>query len=257
MCETLCLRAFFNFLQMKNQNEYSYSERNIIFSLLMMCSGILGAYAFIRTGVFCNAQTANIVLMGIEFGHGQWLQGAYYLIPFAAYMFGALISELLTLKLTDTGVFKWNTYLIFIEMMVLFAIGFIKLPESPDQSVSIKIVQISINFIASMQFTAFKRSQGIPMASTFCTNHIRQIGVSLAKALNDRNLEALRRGVIHFSLIVYFFVGAAALTLVSSLLGEKAIWLGIIPLAIVLALLIYGDLEMHKQHVRANQFPTV
>ena len=41
-----------------------------------------GGYTFtLRGGVFCNAQTANVVLMAIAFGQGRWGEGAYYLIP--------------------------------------------------------------------------------------------------------------------------------------------------------------------------------
>ncbi len=61
-----------------------------------MSAGGMGAYTFnIRGGVFCNAQTANIVIMSIAFGKGEFLKAFYYLIPIAAYLLGTIISELL------------------------------------------------------------------------------------------------------------------------------------------------------------------
>ena len=55
-----------------NQEYYLRCERNSVFLLLMAVSGMMGAYTFIlRGGAFCNAQTANIVIMSIAFGERQ------------------------------------------------------------------------------------------------------------------------------------------------------------------------------------------
>ena len=227
---------------MFKDNDYPVSEHYIIFALLMMSAGIVGAYTFnLRGGVFCNAQTANIVLMAIEFGKGEWMQGLYFLIPFGAYILGAIIAELLNLSLKDIGIFKWTTYFIAIEMVTILVIGFLPL-TLPDQ-----IVQVMINFIASMQFTSFKRAEGIPMATTFCTNHIRQVGIAIATAVHERKLAPLKRGLRHFLMIASFFVGGLTLTLLAKPLEEKSIWLSLIPLAIVLILLIYGDIAEHRR----------
>lgn len=51
---------------------------------------MMGAYTFnMRGGVFCNAQTANVVLMALAFGKGEIANGVYYLIPISAYIAGA------------------------------------------------------------------------------------------------------------------------------------------------------------------------
>ena len=62
-------------------------------------------------------------------------------------------------------------------MLVSLALGFVPL------SAPVQISQVAINFIASMQYNTFRQAEGIPMATTFATNHIRQIGVGLAKAV--------------------------------------------------------------------------
>ena len=62
--------------------QYLTCERRLVFELLMMTAGMMGAYTFnLRGGVFSNAQTANIVLMSIAFGKGNIKYGLYYLIP--------------------------------------------------------------------------------------------------------------------------------------------------------------------------------
>ena len=64
---------------------YLTCEHVSVFYLLMLNSGIMGAYTYVvRGGVFCNAQTSNMVLMGIALGDANWLEAAYLLIPISA-----------------------------------------------------------------------------------------------------------------------------------------------------------------------------
>ena len=75
---------------------YLTCEKYYIFELLIFAAGMMGAYTFnLRGGVFCNAQTANVVLMALAFGKGEIAKGVYYLIPISAYIAGAAISEIL------------------------------------------------------------------------------------------------------------------------------------------------------------------
>ena len=47
---------------------YLTCEKYYIFELLIFAAGMMGAYTFnLRGGVFCNAQTANVVLMALAF----------------------------------------------------------------------------------------------------------------------------------------------------------------------------------------------
>ena len=225
-------------MKLNKKSQYSMAEHNLIFALMMASAGMMGAYTFILRGnVFCNAQTANVVLMSIAIGQGRWLDGLYFLIPMSAYLIGALISELLTNNLKQTSHFKWATYFVAFEMLVLLGIGFI-----PAQDNTHHIVQVLINFLASMQFTTFKRAEGIPMATTFCTNHIRQIGISVANAISGKTTKPLKRGLVHFTMIVFFFVGGMVLAFSTAAMKEMSIFLCFIPLSIVLIMLIYGDI---------------
>ena len=83
----------------QQSQKYLTCERLYIFELLIMAAGMMGAYTYnLRGGVFCNAQTANVVLMAMAFGKGELMRGVYYLIPISAYVSGAVISELLPTK---------------------------------------------------------------------------------------------------------------------------------------------------------------
>lgn len=231
------------------EKEYLVCEQKMVYALLMLSAGMMGAYTYVlRGGVFCNAQTANVVIMAIAFGKGEWFRGIYYLIPISAYFLGAVVSEILPSPLKKLGFLRWDTCLILIEALTLFCIGFIPL------TVPHQVVQVIVNFIASMQYNTFRQAEGIPMATTFCTNHIRQVGIAFAKAVRKRNRTALKRGLIHAGMVLCFFLGGAALTFFCGLLKEKAIWVSLIPLAIVLCRLIHADLTI--EHDKLDRKPS-
>ena len=130
----------------KTQALYLTCEKYYIFELLIFAGGMMGAYTYnLRGGVFCNAQTANVVLMALAFGHGQWQKGLYYLIPITAYFAGAAVSEALPSGIRHRNFLRWDTCLIAFEILILFLLGFVPLTW-PAQ-----IVQVTINFLCSMQ----------------------------------------------------------------------------------------------------------
>lgn len=216
-------------------------ERNWVYDVLMAVAGFFGAYTYLLRGnVFCNAQTGNVVLMGLALGAGEWGQALYYLIPISAYILGALVSELLPNPVKRRLPLRWDTLLIAIEMLAAALVGLIPL------SAPVQISQVAINFIASMQYNTFRQAEGIPMATTFCTNHIRQIGVGLAKAVGKKDGVAMRRGLIHAGMVSAFFSGAAVLTFLCPLLEERAVWAILLPMGFVLVKLIRADLGAER-----------
>ena len=71
-------------------------ERIWVYHTLTAVAGFFGAFTYLLRGnIFCNAQTGNVVLMGLALGSGQWGHALYYLIPICAYIGGAFLSELL------------------------------------------------------------------------------------------------------------------------------------------------------------------
>ena len=221
----------------KKDSLYLTCEKYYIFELLILAGGMMGAYTYnLRGGVFCNAQTANVMLMALAFGHGQWGRGLYYLIPFTAYLAGAMVSEALPSGIRHRRRLRWDTWLIGFEIVVLFAMGFVPM------SWPVQIVQVTINFLCSMQYNTFRQAEGVPMATTFITNHIRQTGIWTVTALRRHNAAAGRRALRHFLMIGSFFLGGLVLTLLCGVMQEKAIWLAVLPLGICFGVLARADL---------------
>lgn len=221
------------------QENFLECEKGWIFLLLMFVSGIYGAYTYsIRGGVFCNAQTANFVLFAMALGNGELRQASYYLIPMSAYLLGAMISEAVPKPIKRMRFLRWDTVLIFIEIAVVIILGC--LPED----VPVQVSQVTINFICSMQYNTFRQAQGIPMATTFCTNHLRQTGIALAKIIRKRSARKnTARAVSHLKMLFTFVAGGIISTLLCRYFLGKAIWVALLPLSIIFADFLYADLK--------------
>ena len=220
---------------------YLECERWWTFALLMAAGGYLGAFTYnLRGGVFCNAQTANFVLMAMALGRGQWGHAAYFLIPMAAYLAGAMLSEGLPLSLRRFGLIRWDTALVGLEVLVVIALGLLP-PSAPFQ-----ISQVAINFICSMQYNTFRQAQGVPMATTFCTNHLRQVGIHLTKAARHRSRRELVLSLAHVGMLSVFVAGAAVCTLLCAPLEGRAVWGAAALLAIVFFDLLHADLTQER-----------
>lgn len=87
------------------------------------------------------------------------------------------------------------------------------------------------------------------MATTFATNHIRQIGVGLAKEVQHRhtqNKSHRKKLLQHFEMLIFFLIGAVAGTVLCNLMAGKAIWATLIPFGVILGTLLYADLVIEK-----------
>jgi uncharacterized membrane protein YoaK (UPF0700 family) len=223
------------------EEEYLECEKKWVFAVLIFVAGFYGAFTYVlRGGVFCNAQTGNMLYLAMELGKGNFLNALYYLLPMCAYLLGAVCSEFLPNPIKKIRLIRWDTFLIIIEMVVVVFLGF--LPESAPFQIS----QIAINFICSMQYNTFRQAQGVPMATTFCTNHVRQVGICLVKSVKHKNKQYATRMLNHILMLCCFVVGGTVSTLLCRLMLGKAIWITLIPLAILLVNFLYADLKTEQ-----------
>jgi uncharacterized membrane protein YoaK (UPF0700 family) len=231
---------------MKNEldaDEYLECEKWWIFAIMMMVGGYFGAFTYsIRGGIFCNAQTANFVLFAMALGNGNWKHASYFLIPMSAYFLGAFISESVAYRIKKFQIIRWDTLFIILEMLTVIFLGL--LPETAPY----QITQVLINLICSMQYNTFRQAQGVPMATTFCTNHLRQVGIALCKTLRHHGEGKLyyRRALEHLGMLFVFVVGGICATKMCRIFLGKAIWFALIPLSFVLADLLYADFKKEK-----------
>ena len=230
---------------MASDEQYLICEKNWVYYTLMAVSGFYGAFTYLLRGnIFCNAQTGNVVLLGLALGQAKWGEALYYLFPISAYLLGAFFSELLPNPVKHALRIRWDTLLLAIEMCAVVLLGF--LPESAP----VQISQVVINFIASMQYNTFRQAQGTPMATTFATNHIRQVGIGLAIELRHRktgNKSHREKWGKHCCMLIFFLGGATVGTVFCRLWLGRAIWLTLLPLGCLFQLLLREDLRADRE----------
>ena len=173
-------------------------------------------------------------------GDAHWKKALYYLIPMSAYFLGALLSETARTSERWKLPVRWETVLVAVEMAAVVLLGL--LPESAPYQIS----QVAINFICSMQYNTFRQAEGIPMATTFCTNHLRQTGIHLTKCMRHRSRAELGLALSHIGMLAVFVAGGAVCTVLCPLFLGRTIWGAALLLAVVFANLLYADLRTER-----------
>ncbi|MDD3570757.1 MAG: YoaK family protein, partial [Lachnospiraceae bacterium] len=98
-----------------NENK-QISETLLVGTILAMVGGFLDAYTYIcRGGVFANAQTGNIVLVGIKVAQGDYIGGLYHLIPVFSFLVGIIVAEYIRRKYKKSNKIHWRQIVIAFE----------------------------------------------------------------------------------------------------------------------------------------------
>ncbi len=136
--------------------------------LLAIVGGFLDAYTFVgRGGVFANAQTGNVVLMGIEAATGEWGQAVLHAVPIMAFMVGVVVAEMIKNPSMRLFITDSEKAVLILETVVLFIVGFI-----PYTSPNI-IVTVAVSFVSSVQISSFRKLIGSTYSTTMVTGNLR------------------------------------------------------------------------------------
>ena len=144
--------------------EKQMSENFILGIMLALTGGFLDAYTYItRGGVFANAQTGNIVLMGINLAKGDFERVIHYVVPILAFALGILLSEIIKATLKKSRHMHWRQIVVLAEIIILAVCGFI--PSGKGNT----FVNVMVSFVCSLQVETFRVINGNTVATTMCT----------------------------------------------------------------------------------------
>lgn len=217
-------------MKLAHQNGIRRSESFSTGALLAIVGGFLDAYTYLsRDGVFANAQTGNMVLLGIRISQGRSLDALHYLIPILAFAAGVLLAEFIRSRHRSNRAFHWRQLVLAVEIALLLAIGFV-----PDGDWN-PYVNIAVSFVCALQVESFRTMHSLAYASTMCTGNLRSGTEQLFRYLKTRDKRLLQNSLKYFGIIVVFILGAAVGMLSTNLFHERAVW---IPGAILLITLL-------------------
>lgn len=215
------------------------SESLVLGLLLALAGGFFDAYTYLcRGGVFANAETGNIVLLGAHLAEGDWEKALRYLLPIVAFAFGVLSAELVKRRFKsrqnrDINI-HWRQIVVLGEM-VLVAIAAL-LPQSANA-----MVNIIISFVCAMQVETFRKVRGSAFATTMCTGNLRSGTEQLVIWRQTGDRGAARKMKNYYSIILVFILGGAIGALVTNAVGEKALLLTLVPLAAVFLIMFIEE----------------
>ena len=194
------------------------SESYIVGVLLAVAGGFLDVYTYIcRGGVFANAQTGNIVLLGISAADGNWEQICSYICPILAFMAGILLTEAVRKKYRYNSGLHWRQIVIALEFAVLLAIAFVPSGRYDD------IVNTLVSFVCSMQVESFRLLHGNAYATTMCTGNLRSATEQLFYYNINKDKKARNKSLQYYGIIFFFIIGAVAGTALTRRFLEKSV----------------------------------
>ncbi|MDS0526931.1 DUF1275 domain-containing protein [Clostridium sp. SHJSY1] len=187
--------------------------------LLALVGGFLDSYTYItRNGVFANAQTGNIVMVGVEASIGNWGQALLHVPPIIAFILGVIVVEKIKNIYVHKEIIDTERVILGIEILTLFFVGFISI-SVPDI-----IVTVIISFVASLQVQSFRKLVGSPYNTAMCTGNLRTASQVAYEAIKDgdrkKAIKAIRYGIIIISFLIGAIIGGA----ITLKVGIRAVW---------------------------------
>ena len=223
---------------MKQHKKIQMSEAFQLGAVLAVVGGFLDAYSYLfRGGGFANAQTGNIVLLGISLQKGKWQGAVHYAIPILAFAAGVIVVELIKKYFKQHPKIHWRQIIVMIEAAMICLVAFIPSGEAD------MIANVIISFVCAMQVETFRKVHGNVYATTMCTGNLRSGMEILFKYFQTKDRELLNRSLKYFGIILFFIVGAAAGTAAGNVLSHNAV---LICSALLLAVFFMMFMETKK-----------
>lgn len=224
---------------MNDKNQMS--ESLLLAFFLTLSGGFMDAYSYVfRGGVFANAQTGNILLLGINLSTGQWGQALKYVLPIFAFITGIAVVEAVQNKCKYSAPIHWRQIIVFAEAVILFAVSF--LPTEYNL-----LANSLISLACGTQVHSFRRFNGYVMATTMCIGNLRTGTKALCDYLAGGDTPELKKAGMFFGIIATFALGAVLGNFAVILFGQRAIMISsLCMLASYAAMQDWGCLRRNK-----------
>ena len=193
------------------------SERFRLGALLALAGGFLDAYTYLtRGGVFANAQTGNMVLLGINLLERRWTRAGSYLVPILAFAAGVLAAEWVRRHCQHRAGLHWRQRMVAAEIVILAVVAL--LPQQYSWAAN-----VLVSFTCALQVESFRKLRGRAFATTMCTGNLRSGTELLFRLLTTGEREEGRGCLRYYGVILFFITGAVLGGLACGQWGEYAV----------------------------------
>ena len=218
--------------------------------ILALAGGFMDVYSYVgRDHVFANAQTGNILLVGVSISEGNWALAGRYFFPVVSFAVGIMLADLVHERFGS--VIHWRQVTVFFEAVILLGVSFI-----PGGGYNL-LANCLTSFACGMQVESFRKIHGHGIATTMCIGNLRSGMDSLCAWLVGGNTKAFGKARHYFAIIFLFALGAGLGSLALAPMGSRAIWLSCLLLFISFCLMfLKEDIEEleefeHLEHEEA------
>lgn len=196
------------------------SQRMRVAYLLTLVGGYLDAYTYFeRGGVFANAQTGNIVKLGIAWAEGASDRYLSYLLPICSFAAGLMCALALKEYLTRRKLRLIRRSVLVAEMVGLAIVGLVPLGDQYD-----KLANCIVSFVAAMQYETFTTFRGEVIVTTMSTGNLRKFVDALFLGFLHQDMERILRALLYLTIIVTFTMGAYLGTRACGAFDRAAVW---------------------------------
>ena len=217
----------------KNQNALIPSQRMRVAYLLTAVGGYLDAYTYFkRGGVFANAQTGNIVKLGIALANGAHDAYLTYLIPICSFALGLLFALGIKEYLERRELRLVRRSVLAAEIVGLAIVGLIPLKDEWNL-----LANSIVSFVAAMQYETFTTFRGEAIVTTMSTGNLRKMVDSLFDGIVHHDAAKLHRAGVFLSIIATFTFGAFLGTRGCDALGRAAVLPAILALGTAISII--------------------
>ena len=135
--------------------------------LLALSGGFMDAYSYIGRGeVFANAQTGNMLLLGVHLSEGNIPAAIRYLCPVLAFTFGIALADIVRNSGIGSHLHLAADFLLWQRLFILTIVSF--LPQSHN------LLANSLTSLAcGIQVESFRKIHGNGIATTMCIGNLR------------------------------------------------------------------------------------
>ena len=145
--------------------------------ILALAGGFMDVYSYIgRDHVFANAQTGNILLVGVSISEGNWALAGRYFFPVVSFAVGIMLADLVHERFGS--VIHWRQVTVFFEAVILLGVSFIP------------------------------KIHGHGIATTMCIGNLRNALQNVDDYIITHKRGFLENGLLYFGVIFTFVFGA-------------------------------------------------
>lgn len=215
-------------------NKQHISETMPINALLAVSGGFMDAYSYICRGeVFANAQTGNILLLGVNLAEKNWNTAFMYFMPIAGFCIGIIMAELMRQRHSkDSKFLHWRQSVLLYEIFYLLPVCF--LPQEYNL-----LANSLTSLVCGIQVQSFRKLNGNNIATTMCIGNLRSATENLCTYLHLHDKTYLKKAVLYYAVILYFVIGAIIGNFMIAYLNEHAILFSVFILLLTFAALFF------------------